>query len=506
MLFSSYDFIFIFLPFVLIFSSFLSKNKNLFIVFLIFSSFLFYLYGLPHYIFLLTSLLIFNYLVSKFLNLFQDTFNRKLLLYFSIILNISVLFYYKYSNFFIQNFNYIYDDFFRLNHDLILPLGISFFTFQQIGYLIDIYYKKHQTLSLTKYFFFVSFFPQLIVGPIMKCSHFIKQIKNIKISKQLITIGLTIFVIGLSKKLIIADRFAPIANYYFGSINDINFNPGLIDSWIASLSYTFQLYFDFSGYMDMAMGIALCFNIVLPLNFYSPYKSHNIVEFWRRWHISLGQFFRDYIYIPLGGNKNLPIKNLLITMFLVGLWHGAGWTFIIWGLGHGLALIIDRKLKRKNNFHNIIITFSIVSLLWVMFRSNNFSDALIFYSNLFNLTGNNFISENLYNDLLYGRIENLVIFGLNFIFGNKVSKIIFWMGLLFFSFAFVLFFPNTISIFKNQIKVDFSNYRFAECSPITEKIRFKYSNQRTFTFMICILFLICFVLLKRQVEFLYFQF
>ena len=506
MLYNSYDFIFLFFPLVLLLSIFFKNNKNYFITLLIVASLLFYSYGIPSFLILLVVSIVVNFFFSIFLNLLKDNLYKNLLLWFSISFNILILFYYKYSNFFIQNFSYFFKDFFTIDYNLILPLGISFFTFQQIGYIVDIYLKKHEPLNFQKYFLFVSFFPQLIVGPIMRCSHFIKQMKKIKISKKLVTIGFTIFIIGLAKKIIIADRFAPMVNYYFGSIGDPNFTPGFLDSWIASLSYTFQLYFDFSGYMDMAMGIALCFNIVLPLNFYSPYKSYSIIEFWRRWHISLGQFFRDYLYIPLGGNKKLPIMNLFLTMFLVGLWHGAGWTFILWGVGHGLVICIDRLLKRKNNLINIITTFLIVSLLWVIFRSNNLSDALLFYSNLFIISDHIFVSENLSNNILYGRIEMILIGFIGYFFNENVSKLIFWIVLIAFSLVIVLFFPNTSQIFKNYIKFNSNEYRFSKPLSITNKIRFKYSANKISICITCFLFLVCFILLKRQIEFLYFQF
>ena len=266
--------------------------------------------------------------------------------------------------------------------NIVLPLAISFFTFQQIAYLVDSYKKQTKQYDFLNYSLFVTFFPQLIAGPIVRHYETIPQFNNLKtkvLSYKNLFIGLGIFLFGLSKKVIFADTFAIFANYGFGNSAHLSF----LEGWITSLSYTFQIYFDFSGYSDMAIGLALMFNIVLPFNFNNPYISSNIKDFWRRWHITLSRFLRDYIYIPLGGNrkgKTGTLFNIIITFFLVGLWHGAGWTFIVWGLVHGVALCVFNlwsKLNIKlNKFLSWIITFNFINIAWVFFRAENFKNAL----------------------------------------------------------------------------------------------------------------------------------
>lgn len=272
-----------------------------------------------------------------------------------------------------------------------LPLAISFFTFQQIAYLVDSYKGKTKNYSFIDYCVFVCFFPQLIAGPIVHHSHMMPQfsdIKNLKINYENIAKGILIFSIGLFKKVIIADRFGVWAASGF----DIYSNLNLFQAWFTSLSYTFQIYFDFSGYCDMAIGIALLFNIKLPTNFNSPYKATNIQDFWRRWHITLGNFLKDYVYIPLGGNKYSITRtciNLFITFLIGGIWHGAGWTFIIWGAMHGMALMIHRifsELKLKlNPTISWFITFNFINITWVFFRANNAQDAFKVLKGMFGL-------------------------------------------------------------------------------------------------------------------------
>src|SRR4029078_9582961 len=232
------------------------------------------------------------------------------------------------------------------NVDIILPLAISFFTFQQIDYLADLYQNKAYVPSLLKYFLFNTFFPQLIAGPIVHHGEIIPQFENKKIfqlNARNLAIGFTIFFMGLFKKVAIADNIAPIANQVFHLAN-IGVTPTFWEAWTGAFIYSFQLYFDFSGYSDMAIGLACLFGISLPINFNSPYKATNIIDFWRRWHITLSRFLRDYLYIPLGGHRlgsGRRYANLVITMLLGGLWHGASWTFVVWGGLHGVYLMIN---------------------------------------------------------------------------------------------------------------------------------------------------------------------
>lgn len=317
--------------------------------------------------------------------------SRKKILFVGIALNLSALGYFKYFDFFIENINvFLIKDIELFN--LALPLAISFYTFQQIAYLVDSYNLKTKEYDFLNYAVFVTFFPQLIAGPIVHHSEMMPQfslIKNKIKNYKNISGGIFIFSIGLFKKTVIADTFAIWATNGF----DVAGNLNIIEAWVTSLSYTFQLYFDFSGYTDMAIGAALMFNIKLPINFNSPYKSLSIQDFWRRWHITLSRFLKDYIYIPLGGNRTSPVRiylNLFITFLIGGIWHGAGWTFIIWGILHGLALIFHRLWKKLNIKTSKIIswffTFNFINISWVFFRAKNYDDAMKIIEGMFGVT------------------------------------------------------------------------------------------------------------------------
>jgi D-alanyl-lipoteichoic acid acyltransferase DltB (MBOAT superfamily) len=265
---------------------------------------------------------------------------------------------------------------------LVMPLAISFYTFQQIAYLVDCYRGDAGRGTLLDYCLFVTFFPQLIAGPILRQRELMPQFHSTErdgVDYRNFSLGLTIFFLGLVKRVVIADTF--------GLWADAGFSPGashtFLEAWICSLSYTFQIYFDFSGYTDMAIGSAYFFNIRLPINFDSPYKALNIQEFWRKWHITLSRFLRDYIYIPLGGNKKgetSVYSNLLITFLIGGLWHGAGWTFVLWGALHGIASVIYRIWHRWGlripKLLAGIITFNFINITWVFFRAESVHDAL----------------------------------------------------------------------------------------------------------------------------------
>ncbi len=307
-------------------------------------------------------------------------------------MNILLLCYFKYSDFFIENLNLILNNSISLIN-LALPLAISFFTFQQIAYLVDSYRGETTEYDFLNYSLFVTFFPQLIAGPIVHHKEMMPQFASkwnlIKNYKNIAT-GLFIFSIGLFKKVVIADTFAQWATTGFDKSPVLNF----FEAWGTSLSYTFQLYFDFSGYTDMAIGAALLFNIKLPINFNSPYKALNIQDFWRRWHITLSRFMKDYIYIPLGGNRNGSLRvyaNILATFIIGGLWHGAGWTFIFWGFLHGLALVIY-SLWRKTGYSipkvfAWFMTFNFVNISWVFFRAEEWEHALTVLKGMAGLSG-----------------------------------------------------------------------------------------------------------------------
>lgn len=395
MLFNSYTFIFLFLP--ITFAIYFALHRKKLIIaakgWLILASFFFYGYWNPIYVPLLLGSLLFNYAVGSTLIHRRDQLvPLRLMVVIGIAGNLSLLAYFKYMDFFITNINTVSSLNLKLLH-ITLPLGISFFTFTQIAYLVDTARGTVRNDTLLNYALFVTFFPRLLVGPIVRHQEMMPQfdahshkILNYKYIAQ----GLTLFFLGLFKKVIIADTLAGWANAGF----DVAHRLTLIEAWMTSLSYTLQLYYDFSGYTDMALGAGLLFNIKLPINFNSPYKSLTIQEFWRRWHMTLSRFVRDYIYIPLGGSRvSEPriILNILITFFLVGLWHGAGWTFIIWGLLHGCALVVfhlwQKTPFRLPRFISWIITFNFINAAWVFFRAQTFSDATRVLKGMAGLTG-----------------------------------------------------------------------------------------------------------------------
>lgn len=319
-------------------------------------------------------------------------FSRKSILSLGIISNLVLLGYFKYADFFIENINTATGAQFQAL-DLVLPLAISFFTFQQIAYLVDSYRRETHEYDFLSYAVFVCFFPQLIAGPIVHHKEMMPQFGNARakiIHYKNIAAGVFVFSIGLFKKVIIADTFAQWATYGFDTAESLS----LFEAWATSLSYTFQLYFDFSGYSDMAIGLALLFNIRLPVNFNSPYKAKNIQDFWRRWHMTLSRFLKDYVYIPLGGNRAgvfNTYRNLLLTFTLAGLWHGAGWLFVFWGFLHGMALIVHRIWNsigfRLSGWVAWLITFNFINLTWVFFRAKEWEDAIKVLKGMVGLNG-----------------------------------------------------------------------------------------------------------------------
>jgi D-alanyl-lipoteichoic acid acyltransferase DltB (MBOAT superfamily) len=388
MLFNSYAYLLIFLPIVFVIYYLVNnfKSKYLNKIFLIIVSLIFYTYlDIKNFIIIFTSIII-NYIGYFFLRK-----KKKLttLLFFATV-NLLILGYYKYYNFILNNFFFIYGENY-IQKSIIIPLAISFFTFQQLAFLVDVYKKKISKVKLSDYVLFVTFFPQLIAGPILnyrdtyyQFSHFILK----KINFTNIRNGLILISFGLFKKVIIADYFSIIVNNSYDNIEKLNF----LSSWIASLSFTIQIYFDFSGYIDIAIGSALLFNIILPINFNSPYKSINIREFWNRWNITLSHFLKNYVYIPIGGNRISSIttcRNLLITFIIGGLWHGAGWNYLIWGFLHALALIIINFFKKinykLNNFIAWFLTFNYINLTWIFFKIDNFQEALFLLKSMFTL-------------------------------------------------------------------------------------------------------------------------
>ena len=394
MLFNSYIFIFVFLPITLIAFFTLTKFRltNLAKIGLTVASFIFYGYwhivehGRYDYLLLLIFSILFNHQMGEAIarHIAVDRVKQaKIFLWIGIIINLIYIGYFKYANFLFSSVNGIANTNFNFDK-IILPLGISFYTFTQIAYLVDAYRgeTKDDKYDPLTYSLFVSFFPQLIAGPILRHDELIPQfrkLKNFIFSQKNFAIGVTLFSLGLCKKVLIADMLSPGVATIFNSATDVNF----LEAWVGALSYTFQLYFDFSGYSDMAIGLGLMFNIELPINFNSPYKATSISDFWRRWHITLSNFLRDYLYIPLGGSRKGEFRryfNLITTMLLGGLWHGAGWTFVIWGGIHGIYLSLNHAWRTYGfSLPKIIawfITFMGVVASWVLFRALTLQDGV----------------------------------------------------------------------------------------------------------------------------------
>jgi D-alanyl-lipoteichoic acid acyltransferase DltB (MBOAT superfamily) len=401
MIFSAPIFLFLFLPgAVLGFYLFGRIRTQWAFLWLIGASLFFYAWWNPPYVIVLLCSIIANYLLSRIL--FRATKFRTTILGVSIALNVAVLGYFKYMHFFAETLSTLG----LWRGDLpaiLLPLGISFITFQKIAFLVDTYRGETGNYSFLEFCLFVTFFPQLIAGPIVHHRDVIPQFKE----RELIVprsddfaIGITIFLMGLGKKVLLADSVGVFVDpvFHAAEASHITF----LEAWGSALAYTFQLYFDFSGYADMAIGAAKMFGITLPVNFDSPYKSKSIIEFWRRWHITLSRFLREYIYIPLGGNRQgwgPQMTNLFITMVIAGIWHGAGWTFALWGILHGLYLVVNHAWRRwqkttpeKSRRHGLpliswLVTFLAIVGGWVIFRAESLHGAFSLLKSMMGLNG-----------------------------------------------------------------------------------------------------------------------
>jgi len=391
MLFNSYVFMLAFLPLTLIIYFLLGRlperiQLNKF--FLVLASFLFYGYNNPSYVPIILGSILINYALSQMMLISEKKIIRLPLMLLGLGLNLGVLFYFKYHDFFAANMNAFFGTSFAF-YRLALPLGISFFTFQQLSYVIDSYRRTVPRYNILDYALFVTFFPQLVAGPIVLHSEIVPQFadpKNRRFNFDNFAPGLYAFALGLFKKVIIADTFGIAVEAGFANAASLN----TAEAWFIAIGYTLQLYFDFSGYCDVATGVGLMFNINIPINFNSPYKSMNIREFWQRWHITLSRFLTSYIYFPLGGSRKGLARtciNLMIVFLASGLWHGAGWLFLLWGLMHGAASVLYRLFKKQYDaLHPAlqwIMTFGFVVIAWVFFRATAISDALAIVKSMF---------------------------------------------------------------------------------------------------------------------------
>lgn len=525
MLFNSYEFLFVFLPIVFFgFFVIARKNHRIAALWLAGASLFFYGYWNPKFVGLLLASIIFNY--SAGYGIAQIRHKReqvKLALGISITVNLSILGFFKYANFFLATASNV------LEHpwvplDIILPLGISFFTFTQIAFLVDVYRKVVDEYDFIHYLLFVTYFPHLIAGPVLHHKQMMPQFgreETYRINWENIAIGLSIFILGLAKKVIIADSLAPIANGVFSAVHS-GANVMLVDAWVGALAYTFQLYFDFSGYSDMAIGLSLMFNVRLPRNFDSPYRATNIIDFWRRWHMTLSAFLRDYLYLTLGGNRRGKFRrylNLMITMLLGGLWHGANWTFVVWGGLHGLYLVINhawRALKGHFGWRwrgplwlgkllAWALTFFSVVIGWVFFRAETFSDARAILAGMASLNGVSVSGGDLANSLagmLPGPVyQNGLIPIIEKSTTMQTTEVAF---IVFLSATIAWLLPNSQQIFASR-KPAWDETRVERSAP-ARLLYDKWSASRLWVITLGLLFAVSIAGFNRASAFLYFQF
>ena len=409
MLFNSYEFILLFLPVTFfVFFAIARLGREAAIAWLVVASLFFYGWWNPSYLILILLSMVVNFGFGEFISRAHEqrrSTRAKTGLVLGLMLNLGVLAYFKYAGFFIGNINALTGSSVDLGR-IVLPLAISFFTFQQIAYLVDAYKGITQEYRFSHYALFVTFFPQLIAGPIVHHKEMLPQFMSrdtLRPKLDNVSIGLSIFFMGLFKKAVLADGVAPYGSSVFDAAA-AGETLSLFEAWGGALAYTMQLYFDFSGYSDMAIGGARLFGIRLPLNFHSPYKATSIIEFWRRWHMTLSRFLRDYLYIPLGGSRHGKARryfNLMVTMFLGGLWHGAGWTFVVWGGLHGLYLVVNHawhrfrqilgrtgtESSRAGKLVAWLITFMAVVTGWVFFRATDFHSAITILEGMAGMNG-----------------------------------------------------------------------------------------------------------------------
>jgi len=421
MLFSSITFLYYFLPLTLLIYYITPKNYKNYI--LLIASMLFYSLGEFKFLYVLISSCIFNYLISIFMKKYQK--NEKFFLVFGLIINILSILYFKYTNFFILNINNIFNiNITYLN--IIMPLGISFFTFQSISYLIDIYRNKCEIpKNIFIYSTYITLFPQLIAGPIVRYETINEEMNERTHNYQKFSEGIKRFVIGLAKKILIANSLGELCLILTSLTSQT-----ILSSIIHNISFMLQIYFDFSGYSDMAIGLGLMFGFTFLENFNYPFIASSITDFWKRWHISLSEFLRDYIYFPLGGNKvsnRKWLRNIFIVWFITGFWHGASWNFIIWGLYFAIILIIEKKFLKtyleKSKILSHIYTILLVLISFVIFNNISLNETIISLKSMFGLNNLAFINtETLYYTKSYLTLLIVAAFASTPLFSNLIKK------------------------------------------------------------------------------------
>lgn len=475
MIFSTYKFIFAFLP-IAFFGYFLLNRFRYYSIakiYLVVASLYFYGQGSPDFFPFFLGSIVGNYVVGSCLTKMdgEQQKQKKLLLFIGVMANVALLGYYKYTDFFIENINALTGSDIALKK-IVLPIGISFFTFQLIAFLVDSYRGETKQYDIINYLLFITFFPQLIVGPIIHHGEVVPQFENeekLKFNPDNIALGLFLFSIGCAKKILMADPLTTDAQAFFGNIHE---NLTMIESWYHSIEYTVSYYFDLSGYADMAIGLGMMFNIVIPHNFNSPYKARNFQEYWKRWHMTLSRFLSTYIFrsVYRKGDKyrNYYVATM-VTFFVSGFWHGAGWTFVVWGIVNGVLVCIAAWMKRKNLkfpfLISFLMTFTGAVLVRVLFVSGTFTDAWNVYRGMLNFSS------------LGGSLYEILRQGWGFVKGNSMNSILIVIGLF-----ICWFLPNS--------------------KEMAEKFK---PNWKTALYS-AVLLIACIMQMNQVVQFLYFQF
>lgn len=509
MLFNSYIFIFGFAPLVTTIFFLLGKRNPTFaIAWLTLASLFFYAWWEPKSLLIICSSMLVNYLFGYTLMFRQKNLSNEAktaVLWAGVLVNLLLLGYFKYAHFFANQWHWLINGVQGTQAAKNLPLGISFFTFVQIAFLVDAYRKEKMQYGPLEYSFFVTYYPHLIAGPIIHHSNVIPRLQEkdtFRLRLDNISVGIFLFAVGLFKKTVLADS---VAAFVPGVFDAHSAQPlTLFEAWAGAISYTLQIYFDFSGYSDMALGLSKMLNIELPVNFYSPYKAQNIIDFWRRWHISLSRFLRDYLYISLGGNRKGAIRryiNLMITMVLGGLWHGAGWTFIVWGFLHGIYLIINHAWNASRlklpRIASRVLTLTAVTIAWVFFRANDMKSAFRVLGSMFGAGGISMGSSILKH---VPALSALGIKGEGFF--PKMAEFqgggVLWLAALSF---IALFAPNSIELL--------ATYKPANgLENLSNSNRFNIMWRPSFGWAVCgaLLLLVGIIHISRGSVFLYFQF
>lgn len=517
MLFNSYIFMFVFLPVVWgLYAISLRLSWRLASPVLAAASLFFYGWWDSRFLPLLIMSILVNFLLGRRIetaNAANHIKTARFWLIVGIVGNLGALGFFKYANFFLENVSTLAGEAFPILQ-VVLPIGISFFTFQQIAYLVDVRQGKSDRYRLMDYAVFVAFFPQLIAGPIVHHREMMPQFMGgRRLLANDVAIGIAIFVAGLFKKVVIADNLSRFASPVFIAA-DSGADVTTIEAWGGVLAYTFQIYFDFSGYCDMAIGLGRMFGIRLPVNFYSPYKAGSIVEFWRCWHITLSRFLRDYLYIPLGGNRygrSRRYGNLITTMVLGGLWHGAGWGFVIWGALHGAYLCVNHALQilaahnrvfavvTRQRWLGWLLTFFAVVIAWVFFRATSLDGALTLTEAMFGLDGISFPAN-------YAKHFGSLPIEFGFVYAHE-SHIdlrdwaLFGVPFIFCSALIAFIAPNTAQIFLSE-----DSFYSAEVKRPEKSFVPTWEPSLTWAAVISLILVISVLFASTISEFLYFQF